>query len=147
MSNVKLRRAIAEDSDFAFAVKKAAFRKYVEKSWGWDEDTQRQIHERRFETQDFRIITWGNVDVGMIAMAIEPECMRVNQLFILPEYQSIGIGSDVLHGIFYEAAELGMPVRLQVRKDNPRAVSFYKRNGFAQYDSTETHFLMEKGSK
>jgi len=39
MDNLKLRKATANDSEFAYRTKKAAFRKYVEQVWGWDEES------------------------------------------------------------------------------------------------------------
>jgi hypothetical protein len=42
MDNLRLKKATANDSEFAYRTKKAAFRKYVEQVWGWDEEEQRQ---------------------------------------------------------------------------------------------------------
>lgn len=42
-----------------------------------------------------------------------------------------------------EARRLGLPVRLQVLKINPRALSFYERSGFVRTGETDTHILME----
>jgi len=38
MDSITLRKARPEDNEFAYRVKRAAFRGYVEKVWGWDED-------------------------------------------------------------------------------------------------------------
>ncbi len=65
-----LRKAGPDDSEFAYCVKKAAFRAYVEKVWGWDEEEQRQFHEQRFEAQDFRIINLAGTDVGIMAVVV-----------------------------------------------------------------------------
>jgi len=48
MNDLKLRKATTHDSEFAYQTKKTAFREYVEKVWGWDEEEQRKLHERRF---------------------------------------------------------------------------------------------------
>jgi predicted mannosyl-3-phosphoglycerate phosphatase (HAD superfamily) len=86
MDNVELRKATSSDSEFAYQTKKAAFREYVEKVWGWDEEQQRQLHERRFASQDFQVIQVSGIDVGILAVVQQPDCVKVNQLFILPEY-------------------------------------------------------------
>jgi len=39
--DLALRRAAEDDSEYAFAMRKAAFRVYVEKSGGWDERKER----------------------------------------------------------------------------------------------------------
>ena len=84
MNNLTLRKAGPNDSEFAYRVKRAAFREYVEKVWGWDEDEQRQLHEQRFGAQDFRVINLAGTDVGIVAAVTAPDCLKVNQLFILP---------------------------------------------------------------
>ena len=56
MEALKIRKAEATDSEFVFAVKKAAFREYVEQIWGWDDTYQKELHNRRFASQDLRII-------------------------------------------------------------------------------------------
>ena len=48
MNDLTFRKATADDSEFAYQTKRAAFKDYVEQVWGWNEQEQRQLHERRF---------------------------------------------------------------------------------------------------
>ena len=143
MNSLTLRKASPNDSQFAFLAKRAAFREYVEKLWGWDEAEQLRLHQRRFGTQDFRIISLSGVDIGVVALVLEPDCVKVNQLFILPEHQGKGIGQTCMSLIMKEAQQLHLPIRLQVLKVNPRALVFYQRLGFVHVGETETHILLE----
>ena len=68
MSNIKLRKSYPNDSDFAYNVKKAVFKKYLDLSTGWNEIEQQQLHSRRFESQDFRVIEYMRKDVGILAI-------------------------------------------------------------------------------
>ena len=145
MDSLTLRSAASDDSEFAFRVKEAAFRPYVEKVWGWDEAEQRRVHEERFAAQDFRVISVAGTDVGIMAAVVAPDCLKVNQLFILPGHQAKGIGSACMRLIMDEARQLGLPVRLRVLKVNPRARAFYERLGFVRTGQTDTHNLMEWG--
>ena len=135
MNGLTLRKAGPNDSEFAYFAKRAAVREYVEKVEGWDEDEQRRLHERRFGAQDFRVINAAGADVGIMAVVVVPDCVKVNQLFLLP--------SMLL--IMEEARQLGVPVRLRVMKVNPRALAFYRRLGFGRTGETDTHDLMERG--
>jgi ribosomal protein S18 acetylase RimI-like enzyme len=144
MDNLKLRKATAGDSQFAYRTKKAAFKKYVEEVWGWDEEEQRQLHERRFASQDFQVIQVSGMDVGILAMVRQPDCVKVNQMYILPEYQNRGIGAACMMHIIEDATALKLPVRLQVLKVNRRAVKFYQRLGFKIIGESDTHVLMER---
>jgi ribosomal protein S18 acetylase RimI-like enzyme len=144
MNHLILRKAGPNDSAFAYRVKWAAFKEYVEKVWGWDEDEQRQLHTRRFGAHDFRIINSDGTDVGIVAMAVASDRVHVHQLFLLPEHQGKGIGGECMALILEEARQLGLPVRLCVLKVNPRALAFYRRLGFTRTGETDTHDLMEK---
>jgi N-acetylglutamate synthase-like GNAT family acetyltransferase/8-oxo-dGTP pyrophosphatase MutT (NUDIX family) len=102
------------------------------------------LHERRFNSQDFYVIQVSGKDIGIIAVVRQPDHIKVNQMFILPEYQSRGIGAKCMNRIIQEAKASRLPVRLQVLKVNPRAAVLYKRLGFKKTGETRTHNLMEK---
>ena len=143
MDGLVVRQSGPGDSEFAYRVKKAAFRRYVEAVWGWDEHTQRRLHEERSAAQDFRIISLAGTDVGVMATVVAGDCLKLNQLFLLPAYQSRGIGAACMEIVMAEARELNLPVRLRVLKVNPRAQAFYERVGFTPTGETDTHILME----
>ena len=146
MDDLRLRKATADDSEFAYRTKRAAFREYVEKVWGWDKEEQRQLHERRFASQDFWVINLAGTDIGIMSVVVAPDCVKLNQLFLLPEHQGKGIGHECMLLIMEEARRLGLPVRLRVLKVNPRALAFFQRTGFLRTGETDTHYLMEKVS-
>lgn len=144
MSNITLRPATESDSEFAFETKRAAFKPYVEEAMGWDEDAQRRRHTERFRSQNFRIIHKAGMDVGVVAVVEEPHRLKLNQIFIKPEYHSQGIGSFCLKLIIDEATESGKPIELRVLHNNPRAIAFYQRLGFTTFDRSKTHLHMRK---
>jgi ribosomal protein S18 acetylase RimI-like enzyme len=144
MKNLKLRKATADDSEFAYRTKKAAFREYLEKASGWNEEEQRKLHQRRFAEHDFRIIQLSGVDVGILAMSRQPDRIKLYQMFILPEYQGKGIGGACMKLLIKDAAVAKLPIQLQVLKVNPRAFGFYQRLGFKITGENDNHMLMEK---
>jgi len=144
VKNLKLRKATADDSEFAYQTKKASFREYLEKASVWNEEEQRKLHQRRFAEHDFRIIHLSGVDVGILAMSRQPDRIKLNQMFILPEYQCKGIGGACMTLVITEAAVSELTIQLRVLKVNPRALMFYQRLGFKQTGATETHILMER---
>ena len=60
--NLTLREATSADKEFAYRVKRAAFKEYVEQVWGWEEADQRKLHDRRFRAEDFIVIAVNPVD-------------------------------------------------------------------------------------
>ena len=134
---------MAADREFAFAVRRAAFKEYLEAGARWDEDEQRSLHAQRFRAQDFRVVSLAGTDVGILAMVVAFDGVKLNQLFLLPDHQGKGIGHRCMMVVMDEARAQGMPVRLRVLKVNPRARAFYERLGFTRTGETDTHDLME----
>lgn len=135
IDGLTLRKATTQDSEFAYCVKKAAFKEYVSQVWGWDETQQRKLHGQRFAVQEFRVISVDGEDVGIVATAI-------NSLSC-PRTRGKGIGQECVLRIMDEARRIGLPVLLCVMKVNPRAKAFYLRLGFVQTGTTDTHDLMK----
>ncbi|MBT3291959.1 MAG: GNAT family N-acetyltransferase [Victivallales bacterium] len=144
MLDANLRQATNADSEFAYQTKKAAFRTYVAAAGGWDEAEQRQLHRRRFAEQEFQVVQVSGEDVGVLVVARGLDCMKVNQLFILPEHQGRGIGEAIMKRVIEDAEGHGLPIRLRVLKANPRAAAFYRKLGFAETRKTGTHAVMER---
>ena len=144
MEGLKFRKTQATDSEFVFAVKKAAFREYVEQIWGWDDTYQKELHNRRFGSQDLRIIQFNGTDVGFLSTSITPDTLKVNQIYILPEYQGRGIGAACMRDIIDDANQEQKSVTLQVLRINTRATAFYQRLGFTIVDKNSTHFQMKR---
>jgi GNAT superfamily N-acetyltransferase len=144
MNNLRLRKATDVDSEFAYQTKKAAFKEYLEKVRSWDEDEQRQLHERRFASYDFQVIQMSGIDVGILAVVRLPDCVEIKHIFILPEHQSKGIGSACMKHIIEDTTASSLPIRLQVLEVNNRAIVFYRRWGFSSIGESDTHFLMER---
>ncbi len=142
--SVRVRQATARDSEFAYQVKKTTLGEYVRQVWGWDEDEQRRLHRRRFASQAFQVIVAAGTDAGILALTYEPDCLRVNQLLVLPEYQGKGIGTTCMRQVLEDAAGRRLPVRLQVLKVNHQAIEFYRRMGFSDAGVDETHIQMER---
>ena len=144
MDGLSLRKAHANDNEFVFVVKKAAFRKYVEQVWGWNDGYQQELHKRRFAAQDVCIIQLHEVDIGFLAVSHTLDMLKVNQLFILPEYQGRGIGSACMTRIIDDANLEQKSVVLQVLKVNTRGITFYQRLGFTIVGESTTHIQMKK---
>ena len=138
-----LRKADPADSEFAYRTRVSAFRTYVEKVEGWDEARERERHAQRFAVQDFWVVSFGGVDIGVMATVVATDCVKVNQLFLVPEYQGRDLGRQCMRVVMHEAQTLDLPVRLRVLKVNPRARVFYERLGLARTGETATHDLME----
>ncbi len=144
MEELNIRKAMASDSEFVFTVKKAAYRAYVEQVWGWDDSYQQKRHNKEFASHDFHIIQFRETDVGFFITSCTSDTLKVNQIFVLPEYQGRGIGSACMPRIIDDANLEGKSVVLQVLKVNTRGIALYRRFGFTIVDEDSIYFQMEK---
>ena len=114
-------------------------------------------HRERLEEQEggeaLYLVAWiGDLPVGHLlvkwqGIADEPmasdmkECPDFEDLFVSPEYRSIGIGTCLLGSAEQLAVDKGYArVGLGVSVDNPRARSLYERLGYrdASFEEYET---------
>jgi GNAT superfamily N-acetyltransferase len=142
-ANVSCRTARDEDRTFAFAVKKAALRSYVEAIWGWDEAVQVEFHRRDWEERRPDVIRLLDRDIGTIEIWRRDEDIHLGEFYIFPEFQKHGIGSELMTRLVSESDSRSVPIRLEVIKINP-VQSLYLRFGFRVLGETKTHFRMEK---
>ncbi len=138
------RQALAHDADFAFRVKKEALGPYVDETWGWDEDFQKDFHLRSFEPQKISIISSYNEDIGYVRTETNKEHVSITGIYILKEFQNLGYGTATIRKILEYASESGRPVKLSVLKVNQKAARLYERLGFEVEGETSTHLKMKK---
>ncbi|HEX8288775.1 MAG TPA: GNAT family N-acetyltransferase [Pyrinomonadaceae bacterium] len=139
---INFRAIVKEDYDFLWQLHNAALREYVEKTWGWNEDWQKQNFAANFNPGDGVIIVYENEDVGFLWKIEKGNEILLASIRILPEYQNKGIGTKIIKDLL---ASSNKNVRLQVLKVNP-ARNLYARLGFVIKDETDTHFVMERKS-
>jgi ribosomal protein S18 acetylase RimI-like enzyme len=148
--SVGLREATAADSAFVFDVRRQAFRQYVDLEERWNDSSELARHIERFERQRFRVIVAEAVEAGYMATVVypaatagRPACLYLHQLMLLPRFHSRGIGSACLRLLAAEARALGLPLRLRVRRVNPRAFAFYIAAGCEIVAESESHYTLE----
>lgn len=61
----------------------------------------------------------------------------------LEEYRNIGLGTDLFDFLLSTALERSLPVKLEVLKENIRALKVYEKLGFRTYEETEEIYRME----
>jgi GNAT superfamily N-acetyltransferase len=118
---IALRPAGLEDSEFCFRLHKAAMGEYVRSIWGWDEQLQRDYHDRGFVPGRWQIITVDRADVGVISVEYNPSCIYLARIEIHPGHQGRGIGSQLIRDLLDQAAASGRSVALDVFSINDRA--------------------------
>ena len=142
MIDFKIRNASQDDYEAVYKIKKDALQSYVEKTWGWNEEFQRNYHEKHFEPINLKIIEVKNEPIGSLKFIKEKDHIFLSELFIIQKYQSKKIGSRIINGYIKNAIVQRKTVKLQVLRINKRAVNLYKKLGFEIYEEDNVYFKM-----
>ena len=138
------RKCNNTDIKFIYELKEKCFKWYVEKIYGWNEQTQIELTQKEMDEHlaDMNIIQCEGKDIGLFTFYyddIGDAC--VGMFAILPAYQGKGIGTQILLNILEK--NKNVRIYLKTYKENP-ARNLYQRVGFKKYGETETHWLMER---
>jgi ribosomal protein S18 acetylase RimI-like enzyme len=138
MERIQIREAVAEDFEFCLRVRERAFRAYVEAITTWDPEFERRGMEDRFARGSVTIVSLDGVDCAYYTVDLIDGSLWLQNLMVLPEYQSHGVGAFVIRHLRSQPD----PVRLRVLRHNIRAVAFYLREGFVPEGESETHYYL-----
>ena len=140
-SRITRRPATSEDTTWARGVHHAAVRETVESQFGhWDEDQQDRFFANDWTGGDFEIIELDGVPCGFVCIEDRAGDVHVRELDIDPAFQRRGIGTAVLNAAVERARRRRVPVVLGTLHEN-RAADLYRRLGFIETGTTETHTL------
>ena len=139
-----LSPATDHDFDFVYQLKKTAYKEYVEQVWGWDDTFQYKFHRESFAAGNTNIIYEGSKKIGSVDVKEGESNLFLSGLYILPEYQSKGIGSTIINELVQRAEAANKRLELEVLKVNVKAQKLYEKLGFKKTDGDETKYFMYK---
>lgn len=142
-SEIELRLANENDSDFARRAHHAAYHDFVVRRFGaWNDSIQDGIFDKSWAERTHYIIQISGQSVGYTCVETRPASIHIREFVIHPDHQGCGLGNAVLLIIQADATAKCLPILLGVFDDN-RAVNLYRRCGFKEYDRTPSHILMK----
>lgn len=137
-----LSKATDEDFDFVYQLKKIAYKEYIEQTWGWDEKFQIKFHKENFSTENTKIIGVGDKQIGTVDVKEGTSNIFISGLYLLPEYQSKGIGTKIIKELIEEAEAKKKRLEMEVLKVNSRAKKLYESLGFILEDGDKNKYFM-----
>lgn len=144
IANIKtdLRPATPADQELARRIHHAAYREVVTRQFGgWDEAMQDGFFLKEWQPSEIHFVRAEGREIGIIQRRVHADHIEIAELQILPEFQGKGIGSRLIRAEIDAANRAGLPLKLQVLKEN-RAQHLYRRLGFEDTGSTDTHIIM-----
>jgi len=143
---IALRPALPEDRAFAQALYFETMRWIIERLFGWDEARERLNFAAFYDLGGVEIITADGAEVGWMQVQPAEGAIFLGSLYVKPEMQRRGIGTEVLRGLLARARRESKAVTLAVVKINP-AVGLYERHGFRRTheDTYKVYLRAESG--
>jgi ribosomal protein S18 acetylase RimI-like enzyme len=142
-NSLTLRRANAEDAEFAFGVLKETMREYVISTWGtWLEEESRRQTVEQVSAGRTEIIELNGVPVGIQSIERAGTHIQLEQLYLREAFQRRGLGTQLVKKLLEEARKSKLPIRLRVLVVNP-AKKLYQRLGFVVVERTAVRYFME----
>lgn len=136
-----------DDRTFFIQTHHAAYRDVVGKMFGWDEQLQDKLADKAFDEGNLYVIHHNNKAVGIAGWEEKEDHLWVKEVFLQPQYQGQGIGSQVVRDMLTKGRAKAKGVRLQALKENHGAKKLYERLGFTVDEATDTHWKMSYSFK
>jgi ribosomal protein S18 acetylase RimI-like enzyme len=104
---------------------------------------QSQWYETAYPGSDHQIATIDESPIGRIIVLRASDAVILVDIALMPEHRGKGIGETLLRDLLEESDKQGLPLRLQVLKNNP-AMHLYERLGFVKTGEDQMYWKMER---
>jgi ribosomal protein S18 acetylase RimI-like enzyme len=147
-----LRQANIDDAPLFYSVidsrnerlRQRTMREFIITTWGaWNESRVQSESREHSISPNALVIQVGDIAAGVFLVERYPTHIQLAQIYLLPEYQRLGIGSVLIDSLIIEGSQSKIPIRLHVIAVNP-AKRFYEQFGFVVTKATSDLFFMEK---
>ena len=143
MIRARLRPALDADIGFARNLYLETMRPVIEELFGWDEEKEVAKFDGQFAAAEVSVIVLDGRDIGWLQVADQPDQLFLKQIYVRPDHQGQGLGTEVMQSLIDRANTLRKPVMLGVVKSNP-ALALYQRLGFHVTSEDKYKFYMKR---
>jgi GNAT superfamily N-acetyltransferase len=141
-----LRAAVPSDAPLFYEVIASTMRGFIEATWGaWDEERVQRESRDVCKRPEAKVALLELAEVGVLVVCEEATHTQVEQLYLLPQYQRLGLGGELMAAVLRTSSRAGKPVRLRVLRVNP-ARSFYEKLGFTVQGESNEFIFMERAA-
>lgn len=107
-------------------------RDYIEQGLGWSWNAARVRAAVADRSTNTAVIGEREAILGFGIMQYGDERAHLALLAVRPDHRQRGLGRRLIEWLEAPARVAGLPcVRVEARADNPRAIAFYRRHGYA----------------
>jgi len=136
------RQGVIADKEWLYKLYYSTMHKYIEQTWGWDEEFQRNGFQTNLHPTKFRIVIVNDDDVAAYLVNEEDNHYWLEMLLVSKKMQGKGLGTAIIKKLQSQSEKVCKLLKLSVLKVNP-AKEFYSRLGFCVYDQDRSFFKMK----
>lgn len=138
--------ATFDDFEYIFTLYDRTMRQYVENDWNTGFERIALPAIIKFISEGlFSRVYIKDQSVGALAVQRLETHYQLEELYVEPSCQNLGIGTSIVQNLIAEANAHGKPIRLYVLQSNP-ARRFWEKNGFVVTGSNEQAYCMERSA-
>ncbi len=126
---IELRQMRQCDFRFAWNLYELLIKELTQELLPWRYASQKAVVRNAVESGDGRIVVIDDQQVGWLQVHEDERQLYIAQMYLKPEFQSLGIGSRLVGKLIERARASEKELTLSVMKNNS-AKRFYKRLGF-----------------
>lgn len=143
LDTVRLRSVMPNDKEFVHTVHDNAYRDVIIQQFGtWDQKVEDTFFEAIWALKDLQIIEYKEERCGFYCVEPMSGSLFLSEIVLMPSAQGKGIGSYLIKKLQLRSTDECKPITLEALKSNTLAKSLYKRLGFVQVGTNDTHIQM-----
>ena len=140
--NIQVKPVSNSEFEALFDFVKQGIFIHVDKTFGWDDDFQRQRLINDYHPSWFHWIYHKSERVGLVCFKPYGNAYHVHLLIIFPQYQDQSLGKKVMSRIHEKAhQEQRNQITLSSFRSNIRAISLYQSLGYQIVDDNDEDFV------
>lgn len=128
-TRISFTPVIPEDFAKLVDLRVAAMRESLERLGRFNPERARERLRKSFHPEHTRYIVFDGQKVGFYTFRPFGDAFHLDHLYVLPGYQSLGIGSHVMRKLIAEADARHQPIHVGALKGSA-SNRFYQRHGF-----------------
>jgi len=137
VENIDLISITKKDFQYGYDLWKLTQKEFLEKINGELNDKfefKNYKDERIRNLENNYLIKYNENIIGWLEYEIYNDYIFINQLHITTEYQNKGIGTKILNEFIVYGKKENKNIYLEVLQGNERALNYYAKIGFKEYD-------------
>ena len=139
-ANSVIRLALTQDAANIAAMSRA----YIEQGLGWSWTEARVLRAIRDAATNVATAQVEGIVLGFGIMQYGDDAAHLSLLAVDPAWRQRGLGAQLVAWLEQPARVAGIErVRVEARADNPRAIDFYRRHGFREFETIAGYYRGE----